>query len=242
MKPLLLILLLIAVGLVLAALLATRKRPGSASNLQAGTAAVSSETAAPATPPRDKPADLDTWLREAVAFYRELGFMPEHADKTADEVFEIVKARLMRDWGDSLPNADTASLELFFIESLPSRVWWGDTEADVFVDNHVYEEVLAEWSRISLGAFEPEDVAELWETDTGPLTISFMLDGQPRELHPEVRDDWLDMNIVTGINRMIEPTGRQFVVHIPDQTAVLMCVTPEERQRLETERGWTFID
>lgn len=219
-----------AVVLVLAALFSVRR------DREAGRG-----NAAPRPDSRNDPVDLDAWLREALAFYRNLGFMPEHEGKSDDEVFETVKARLERDWGDSLAGADGASLELFLAESMPSRIWWRDTEADVFMDNHVYEEVLGEWARISNGAFQPENITEHWDSEQGPLRITFDLDGQPRELHPAVQDDWLDMNIVAEINRMIESTGRRFAMHVPDQTAVLMCVTPDERRRLENERGWSFV-
>lgn len=188
-----------------------------------------------------RPIPFDEWLGEVIGFYRDLGFMPEHEGKPDAEVLADVKALLDRNWGDQLQTADAHSLELFLTEAMPSRIWWRDTEADVAMGNRVYEEVLAEWSRISVGAFKPHDIVETWEGEEGPLTVAFTLDGQPIELHPKVSDDWLDLAIIDSINPLIAASGRRFVVFIPDQTAVIMCVTPEERARLERKRGWKFL-
>lgn len=237
-----LLLMLAAVGLVFAALFAVRGGRRGAGSPGGPAAPPGPGDRAPIRGPShlSRSIPFDEWLAGTVGFYRDHGFMPEHEGKSEAEVLAAVKAQLARNWGDQLQTADAPSLELFVVEAMRSRFWWGDTEADVAMGNRVYEQVLAEWSRISMGAFVPRDIVETWAGEEGPVTVAFIQGGRRIELHPEVNDDWMDLGIVEEINRVIADSGRRFEVYFPDQSAVLVCVTPEERRQLERERGWKF--
>jgi hypothetical protein len=106
--------------------------------------------------------------------------------------------------------------------------------------NAVYENTITEWANISNGAFSPTSIKETWKSDTGPITITFELEGQEISIQPEYTDDYIDTKILFQINELTKNSGKQFEMHKAfDQTAFIVCLTNEEKGAL-TERGWKF--
>ena len=72
---------------------------------------------------------------------------------------------------------------------------------------------LTEWAAISRGAFTPEEIVERWHGEEGPADIEFVVGGRRRCVaHPNVRDDFLNVAIVSEINRLIGHSGYRFAV------------------------------
>jgi hypothetical protein len=120
-----------------------------------------------------------------------------------------------------------------------SRVWWRDLEG-VFAGEDVYVTTLTEWATISRGAFAPEQIIERWHSDYGPADIEFMLVRQRyRVAHPNLRDDFLNIAILSDINRIIGDSGYHFAVcdnlGMPNWVVAL---THEEEDCLRHDRGW----
>ena len=178
-------------------------------------------------------------IGQRVAALREIGLFADRPDVSNEDVTQRVEARLDELYGgDAL--ADDPLLELVVASLDQSRVWWGDLEADVGEVNQVYAQTLQEWAAISKGSFEPEDVRETWASESGPVSVSFTLDGEEVELKPEYLEDWIDPRIITPINERIAGSGRQFeLFQAFDQSAFLMALTDDERDALEA-RGWCF--
>ena len=164
-------------------------------------------------------------IGQRVAALREIGLFADRPDVSNEDVSQRVEARLDELYGgDAL--ADDPLLELVVASLDQSRVWWGDLEADVGDVNQVYAQTLEEWAAISKGSFEPEDVRETWASESGPVTVSFTLDGEEVELKPEYLEDWIDPRIITPINERIADSGRQFeLFQAFDQSAFLMALT-----------------
>ncbi len=63
-----------------------------------------------------------------------------------------------------------------------------------------------------------------------------------RVAHPNLRDDFLNVAIITDIDRLIGHTGYRFAVcddlGMPNWVVAL---TREEEKRLRRERGWSFL-
>jgi hypothetical protein len=199
------------------------------------------------------------WIVEAVRYYRGLGFFSEHAALSDEALAQHVESLIedewgetftadqsgpmvVDEWGDTLTSPENVRFaELTLLRADSARVWWEDTEADVCAANQVYVETLRAWAGISRGAFSPREITETWESDEGPITVRFTLDGDERTLHPEYLDDWLDMEILVPLNGWLRHTGYAFELYEAfDQTAFLVVLTPDEKQRLERERGWRF--
>jgi hypothetical protein len=188
------------------------------------------------------PCTLDLSLAattvERVRGLRAAGLFADRASLSDEDLAADVEAGIGRDWGGLL--AGDPLEELFVAEQDRGRAWWRDLEADVAADGGVYEATLGEWAAISAGAFAPTAVIEAWASETGPVTISFQMDGLTHVLQPDYLEDWIDPRILGPIDDLIAPSGRRFLMVAPfDQTAFVLALTGEEQTALEA-RGWCF--
>jgi hypothetical protein len=175
-------------------------------------------------------ASLAAFIRE----YQRLGFF---AGDTADDLVRAYE----RDF-EERPEPPTTRLdELELLGYDRDRAWFSDIELDVLDGNDVYVTTLAEWARLSRGAFEPRDVEERWQGEDGPVTISFALDGREHTIEAAPQGDFLDLCVLPAINALID--GRQLELYRPDaalgQVAFVVALTAKEKRALE-EHGWTF--
>lgn len=129
--------------------------------------------------------------------------------------------RFQRDWRRPFDPADE-SHRPWFLALDDRHVWMDDTEADVGAGNQVYCEFLRAMAAISRGSFDPRDIAEVWDSATGPITVSFTLAGSHQQVQPACRDDWLDVDILAAINRML--ATHQFACWGIDQMALVVCL------------------
>jgi hypothetical protein len=113
---------------------------------------------------------------EVLRFYQSLGFF---AGADPGEVIQ----RYRDDYGEP-PNPGKPWDDVFLLGLAKDEVWADDPEADVCAENLVYAEVLPHWASISRGAFAPEGITERWESESGPITLSFELGGQPASVSP----------------------------------------------------------
>jgi hypothetical protein len=58
-----------------------------------------------------------------------------------------------------------------------SRAVYGDAESDVGKDNDQYVSLLKAFSEASGGLFSPSNIVEKWESETGPIKVSFIEKG-----------------------------------------------------------------
>ena len=178
-------------------------------------------------------------IGQRVAALREIGLFADRPDQSNEDVISDVDARLEETFGGTL-TADDPYLDLIVASMDVSRVWWGDLEADVGAENQVYAATLEEWAAISEGAFDPQAIEERWASGSGPVTISYAVDGQAVELAPDYLEDWIDPRILTSVNEQIADSGRQFeLFQAFDQSAFVMALTGSERTAL-VARGWCF--
>lgn len=189
-------------------------------------------------PPRD-------WFTSLVAFYRPLAFFQHgpFSRKSDAQVAEDLYAEEVHTCMETYPGPPAADhRELRALAEDPKRVWWQDTEADVCPGNEEYVETLGEWARISRGAFSPGGVVERWEGEKGPVVVEFTLAGTRHRITPEYLDDYIDTGVLSQINRIIAPSGLRFEGIWPvDQSMFIVVLTPEEKQRIERERGLKFV-
>ena len=162
--------------------------------------------------------------------YRESGFLAGRSEP--DE--EIARHVEPTDLGSAHDHLDVLGLDR-------ERVWWEDIEVDMFPEERPYATALERWAAISGGALRPEEIDETWADDEeGPVTVSFVHDGERVELHPKWNDDWLDLDLLHDLNRLIAPSGRRFAQgHTHGQDAFVLCVTADERERLQ-QLGFPF--
>lgn len=198
-----------------------------------------SGAAAPTCEPLARgPADGETTV-ERVTALRKLGFFAGHTETDA-ALAAAIEEQSIAEFGTK-PDPEDPISELVVAGVDDERVWWSDLEADVDSSNKVYESALEAWAGISGGAFEPSAIEETWASPTGPVTLSFMLGGKRESLNPAYLEDWIDPAILSRINALIAPSGRQFELYRAfDQTLFLTALTTAEKRALERDRGWCF--
>jgi hypothetical protein len=184
------------------------------------------------------PADGESTV-ERVAALRKLDFFASRTETDAALAVSIDEQSIA-EFGTK-PEPEDPISELVVAGVDDDRVWWDDLEADVDPSNKVYESTLEAWAGISDGAFAPTGIVETWASPTGPVTVSFTLGGKTETLKPAYLEDWIDPMILTRINALIAPGGRQFELYRAfDQTLFLTALTAAEKRTLERDRGWCF--
>ncbi|MCI0393615.1 MAG: hypothetical protein L0332_24480 [Chloroflexi bacterium] len=183
----------------------------------------------------------DKWLSESLNFFRRLDFYRQFNDLTIEDLVQEVKSQRDKIWDEPFdPSSETADIELLSFDN--ERVWYQDAEADVGMGNEVYVDALQAWAAISRGAFNPQNIREYWESDYGPIIVEFTIKDAEYRLEPKLLLDWLDVNIVFELNRLIEDMGYQFAIHKPfSQSVFIVVLTSEEKSTLERVRGWEFV-
>ena len=169
---------------------------------------------------------------DVVRFYQQLGFFAG-ADRAA------VVQGYTEEHG-APPDAAKPWDDVFLLSGAEGEVWADDPEADVCAENEVYSEVLPQWARISHGAFAPAGISEHWESDSGPITLSFQLGGQPASVSPNYQDDWIDLEVLRQINALIASSGRHFECAVDGNFALVLCLTPEQKATMQTQRQFPF--
>lgn len=169
---------------------------------------------------------------EVICFYKEIGFF------TGAEPGNILK-RWATESGDS-PDPRKPWDDAYLLRFSEGDVWADDPEADVCAENLVYTEVLPEWARISHGAFAPTEIAEQWEGERGPISLTFKLADKLAKVSPAYRDDWIDLEVLRQINDLIAASGRQFECAVDGNFAIVACLTAEQKRRMLTERRFPF--
>lgn len=120
-----------------------------------------------------------------------------------------------------------------------------DLEADVFKNNNAYAFFLQELSGISKGNFLPTNILEEWETETGPIRVTFDFQGKEVTFLPEYFDDWLDGKVLGLINtELIQSECGFYTVnsdYITGQDVVILFLNKKEKEVLEKKLNWDLV-
>lgn len=193
------------------------------------------------------------WILRALDAYRNLGFFAQYQGLPIAEVLKKIDEQEREEWQswgmkteyvpgawqNDIPQRGTPEDDLYILRYDRNRTWWDDTEMDVGAGNKIYEETLKEWARISRGAFNPQNINETWKSESGPIQVSFTLDGARHEFHPVYQGDWLDLTILEDVNALIVSTGYRFETYFPfDQSACIVVFTEQERDQMVRAGKW----
>ncbi|WP_426447988.1 stalk domain-containing protein [Paenibacillus sp. S-38] len=178
-------------------------------------------------------------VADAAKYYRAMGFFASMTEQQLAEKFRDFHKNFgeEQDWNPYYPKSVNGMQgDLYLLGEDAGRVWLEDTEADVGKGNDVYVQALQRWREISRGAFQPTDIVESWGSEEGPVTVSFTLNGERKTVYPLFYNDFMDIEIIRELNRMIRDTGYQFAVYEIDQTVFVTVLTPDEQRKMEAER------
>jgi hypothetical protein len=190
--------------------------------------------------------DPRTWLIASARYFQGLSFYMQYLDLPDDALLKAIREAVRWQWDGPLPPAEVSHdpqlADMVLLLGDRSRVWWRDLEG-VFAGEDFYVASISEWSAISRGAFEPTQITERWHSDDGPADIEFVLGGERRVVtHPNRRDDFLNIAIISDLNRLISDSGYRFAVcdnlGMPNWVVAL---TREEEGSLRRDRAWSFV-
>lgn len=197
------------------------------------------------------------WLTDVISYFAKLGFWyipdkttPEEVAKTAD-LYEIFPPGPL----DPTKLIDGRPPEQRLLSMLPmvnNRVWYRDAEADFVKGDYWYIRTILDWSRISVGCFQPQCLSELWlprrtpdpeypDQEEQPIEVSYLLGEKRWKFELLEACGWMDRSLVRKVNESIAGTGSQFALADgDDQCVYVCCLTMEEVENLKKERGWKF--
>lgn len=193
------------------------------------------------------------WMEETIRFYCNLGYFPRYANVPLETAARDLYSKITQleifdfedDTGANFESVVPGSLEA------EERVFVGG-EIGCFIENThdttegsfcSYVLLLDQIALSSRGIFLPEQIREDWNTPVagGPL-ITFSLDGTTHHFHIQAGGGY-DIRFLSWIDQLLERNGYSLLFLVIDQATtvdLLIILNPEERKRLETERGLTF--
>ncbi|OGI40056.1 MAG: hypothetical protein A2140_09650 [Candidatus Muproteobacteria bacterium RBG_16_62_13] len=190
-------------------------------------------------------AGANETLNQRVDVFLKLGLLGKDGDREPRKIVQTISRKYIEEWGmefhkDERNKKDSLHADLKVLEYGGANIWWKDTEADVLKGNATYVKTLKELSTISNGVFSPSNITESWKTDEGPIEITFQLNNKNLKIVPKYLEDYLDMNVLKQINKMLSNTDNRYeMVAAFDQSAVVLWINSETKAAL-IRRGWGF--
>lgn len=184
---------------------------------------------------------------ENIGLLREVGFFEEYSELANSELYDIIKEDRRKRFSKYVnlakypylePDMDLSIEEL--VKENYNRVFYTDLEADVIKGNKVYVRVIESISQLSNGKFTPREIQENWETESGPIEVSFKSDDSLIVFEPEYNDDWLDPSIFYVCRKEIEKRDVRIVECLFGDGVTVMRLTEEEQSIIENELNWKF--
>ena len=167
------------------------------------------------------------------------------AEKTFDTIYELRKKEYSEIFeSDYDPKMNLEPIEI--AEYDKSKLLFLDLETDVFNGNEVYKFVINRFSELSDGKFKPTELKEVWESNSGPIKVSFVSDNQLTEFEPEYNNDWLHESVFNICRKKIADKNVRLVYCLDNdgygygQAIAIMRLTEFEQKVLETELNWKF--
>ncbi len=186
---------------------------------------------------------------ESIRYYLELGFFEDYRSLSDEELLNAVgQLKIEKDELKQEVDYELGSDELLYELSSDYYIYpldkkrvftigvdhlYGDPSAPGFQFSG-YVQLMNLLSQISRGKLLPSEM-----TDMGLRRFQFTLDGNKYELEPNgFSDD--PLVLAEDVNSILLPQGYQFEQIDTNPDADLVLLTPEEKQKLEQERGLKF--
>ncbi|HLE96841.1 MAG TPA: hypothetical protein VI997_05670 [Candidatus Thermoplasmatota archaeon] len=190
---------------------------------------------------RGRPGDTD-WVADAIRYYRAAGFFPVHESDAAAEAY--VREALRSEYGRTEELSGTEDPEATLLGLDPDRVWAEDLEQDVMKGNGMYEAIVRKFAAISCGLLDVDAIAEVWETEDGPVHVRAVVNGEKRTFDARGMGDWYDFDaVLAAFDSWIAGTGHRYRSAVaPGQDGIAIVLTDAEAARLSADRSWDFFE
>ena len=144
------------------------------------------------------------------------GFFEKYTDKTDKEVIKILHKKRINDYTQLYksyydPGMSLSAIELASLDE--DKMLYLDLEADVCNENKIYCEVIKMFDKLGKEDFNPTQISEFWESETGPIHVSFIVDSDTIKINPDFKDDWLHECVFIECQKQIERKGNYRLVY-----------------------------
>ncbi|OXA78561.1 hypothetical protein SAMN05444397_10955 [Flavobacterium aquidurense] len=205
-------------------------------------------------PRKDKKVNVEKKISkekviENIAVLRKCGFYEEFQNLTDTEVYNKLHSNRIKEYSEMFkkPYDPGMNIDEFDLGCLDKhKMLYMDLESDVCAQNKVYRDVINMFSVISKGTFNPENIEEKWQSESGPITIQFKSNNEIIKFEPEYSDDWLDGKIFDICINQIKIKNIRIVECLGEskygygQCVSFMRLTESEQKILEKEYHYKF--
>jgi hypothetical protein len=186
---------------------------------------------------------------KSIGLLKKAGFFENYKNLSATQTFDSIYELRKREFREILESDIDPTMNLGPIEIAEydrSKLLFMDLEADVFNGNEVYKSVINRFSELSNGQFQPIEIKEVWESDEGPITVSFSSDNQLTEFVPEYNNDWLHESVFEVCRGKVAEKQVRLVYCLGKdgygygQAIAIMRLSKSEQIILEKGLNWKF--
>ncbi|MCV9928715.1 hypothetical protein OIU83_13680 [Flavobacterium sp. LS1R49] len=200
---------------------------------------------------KDKAVLMKNKVIENTTILRKSGFFKNYEKLSNTEIFKKLHSIRKIEYSKLFEKEHDPGMELdeFDLACLDdTKVIFIDLEAGVCKENKVYEEVINLHSKLTDYVFNPKNIKETWNSETGSIEVEFELDKKKINFKPEFRDDWLDEIVFRICKEKIKEKNIRIVDCLGDdgygfgQSIAIMRLTKEEQENLEKQFKWKFAE
>ena len=179
------------------------------------------------------------------------GFFKEHEGLSEEELLDLLNKKRKEEYSKIFereydPGQIKDDHQLALLDT--KKFLDIDLEADVCDENRVYTSILEDFAKASNGHFSPTKIEETWESEEGPIKVSFMSNGYKVSFEPEYNDDWLDPELFDTINGEMQKVTTEIFYQCggPNeewlgQNMIYVRLTESEKKLLEDKLDWKFL-
>ena len=186
---------------------------------------------------------------ENINVLRSVGFFEKYEELTNLQVYDSLYSIRKEKYSEIFKKTYDPGMELGVMELAEydnTKLLFLDLEADVAKDNNVYINVINAFSKLSNNKFQPKEIKEKWESETGPIKVSFISNDSLVLFEPEYNNDWLNESVFSTCLKELTNKDVRIVECLSDdgfgygQAIALMRLTKEEQKILETKLNLKF--
>lgn len=176
------------------------------------------------------------WLSAYAEGLMKVGFFAR-LGPTASDVARELRNRYSDEWREE-PAQSTPNIEQLLLTYDEMRVYYETIDADAAPGNDIYVSLLQTTAAISEGLLRANDLTETW--DLQGATVAGVLNGNAVSLRVKALEGRIDLDIFAQLRGAIGKERRLPAVLFMDGFFALLWLSNEEREYLETGRGWKF--
>lgn len=184
---------------------------------------------------------------------RKAGFFKEYSHLSNDELLEMIHQQRKQFYSQMFGyeyEPERLKDDHFLAVRDTTKMLCLDTEADVGIENNKYVELLLLCNTVSGSDTNIiTDIEEHWESPTGPIHVTYKINGETRSYEPEYADDWIDQKFLEHVlDEISAVTQEPFHLCLgPNeewfgQDVNYIRLKPQERKVLEEVLHWRFFD